>query len=41
MRDTAPAISADGLVKQFGETVAVDGLDLTVSQGSIYGPPVA
>ncbi|MGE5508784.1 MAG: ATP-binding cassette domain-containing protein [Chitinophagales bacterium] len=32
-----PAIRVEGLVKKYGETVAVDGLDLTVAEGSIYG----
>src|ERR1700761_680143 len=36
MSDT-PAIEAEGLVKHFGETKALDGLDLTVSQGTVYG----
>ena len=36
MSDTA-AIEAEGLVKHFGETKALDGLDLTVSQGTVYG----
>jgi len=31
------AIEATGLVKSFGETRAVDGVDLTVGRGSIYG----
>ena len=33
----AIAIEANGLVKRFGETVAVDGVDLTVKRGSVYG----
>lgn len=32
-----PAIESVGLVKVFGETRAVDGVDLTVSQGEIFG----
>lgn len=32
-----PAIESVGLVKVFGETRAVDGIDLTVSQGEIFG----
>src|ERR1700742_4297444 len=36
MNDTA-AIEAEGLVKHFGETKALDGLDLTVAQGTVYG----
>ena len=31
------AIEATGLVKSFGETRAVDGVDLAVRSGSIYG----
>jgi ABC-2 type transport system ATP-binding protein len=31
------AIEASGLVKAFGETRAVDGVDLAVRQGSVYG----
>ena len=36
---TAPplAIEASGLVKSFGDTRAVDGVDLTVASGSVYG----
>jgi len=36
MGDTA-AIEAEGLVKHYGKTKALDGLDLTVSQGTVYG----
>ncbi|HYI60410.1 MAG TPA: ATP-binding cassette domain-containing protein, partial [Acidimicrobiales bacterium] len=32
-----PAIEARGLVKTFGETRAVDGLDLVVPTGGVYG----
>ncbi|GAA2003150.1 ABC-2 type transport system ATP-binding protein [Nakamurella flavida] len=32
-----PAIEAVGLVKVFGDNRAVDGLDLTVAAGSVYG----
>lgn len=32
-----PAIEVEGLVKTFGETRAVDGVDLTVRSGSVYG----
>jgi daunorubicin resistance ABC transporter ATP-binding subunit len=32
-----PAISADGLVKNYGRTTALAGLDLRVPQGTIYG----
>ncbi len=31
------AIQVRGLVKQFGDTRAVDGIDLTVRQGSVHG----
>jgi len=31
------AIEASGLVKSFGETKAVDGVDLAVRSGSVYG----
>ena len=31
------AIEATGLVKSFGETLAVDGVDLAVPSGSVYG----
>jgi len=38
MRDTAaPAVSATGLVKRYGARCAVDGVDLNVPRGSIYG----
>src|SRR5687768_2508600 len=33
----APAIEAEGLVKHFGDTRAVDGVDLSVAQGAVYG----
>ncbi|PXW35335.1 UNVERIFIED_CONTAM: ABC-2 type transport system ATP-binding protein [Williamsia faeni] len=33
----APAIEAHGLVKHFGSTKAVDGVDLVVPTGSVYG----
>jgi ABC-2 type transport system ATP-binding protein len=36
MTDT-PAIEAEGLVKHYGKTKALDGLDLTVAQGTVYG----
>ncbi|WP_340563624.1 ATP-binding cassette domain-containing protein [Streptomyces sp. GSL17-111] len=32
-----PAIETSGLVKNFGETRAVDGIDLTVPAGTVYG----
>ncbi len=31
------AIEAEGLVKSFGETKAVDGVDLSVRKGAVYG----
>jgi ABC-2 type transport system ATP-binding protein len=34
---SGPAIETTGLVKMFGETRAVDGLDLTVPTGTVYG----
>src|SRR5512139_4091952 len=38
MRDeTTLAIEASGLVKQFGDVRAVDGVDLAVPQGAVYG----
>jgi ABC-2 type transport system ATP-binding protein len=33
---TSPAIEAEGLVKRFGDTTAVDGVDLQVRQGAVY-----
>jgi len=36
MSDTA-AIEAEGLVKHYGETKALNGLDLTVARGTVYG----
>ena len=33
----SPAIEAEGLVKSFGDTRAVDGVDLRVAQGAVYG----
>src|ERR1043165_9477158 len=32
-----PAISVSGLVKTFGRTRALDGLDLAVSEGEVHG----
>ncbi|WP_293780818.1 ATP-binding cassette domain-containing protein [uncultured Aeromicrobium sp.] len=32
-----PAIEVRGLVKRFGENIAVDGIDLTVPAGTVYG----
>jgi energy-coupling factor transporter ATP-binding protein EcfA2 len=36
-RDARPAISASGLVKNFGTTKALDHLDLTVTAGEVHG----
>ena len=35
--DDTPAIEAEGLVKQFGKTRALAGLDLRVPRGSVFG----
>jgi ABC-2 type transport system ATP-binding protein len=35
--DDGQAIEAAGLTKRFGETLAVDSLDLSISRGSVYG----
>jgi oleandomycin transport system ATP-binding protein len=35
--DTEIAVEAEGLVKRFGETVALDGVDLAVRRGSVLG----
>lgn len=35
--DSTPAIRADGLVKTFGGTRALDGLDLEVAPGEVHG----
>jgi ABC-2 type transport system ATP-binding protein len=37
LEDSTLAIEATGLVKSFGETKAVDGVDLAVRTGSVYG----
>ena len=34
---TAPAIEATGLVKRFGKTTALDGVDLVAKQGRVLG----
>jgi len=34
---TTPAIEAEGLVKAFGDVRAVDGVDLEVARGAVYG----
>ncbi len=36
-RSAAVAVEAEGLVKSFGRTRAVDGVDLVVGRGSVYG----
>jgi ABC-2 type transport system ATP-binding protein len=36
-RDAGPAIEARGLVKSYGRTRALDGIDLTVPRGQVYG----
>ena len=38
---TGLAIEASGLVKTFGATRALDGIDLTVPAGTVYGPKAA
>jgi len=35
--ESPPAIDATGLTKQFGSTTVVDGIDLTVAPGTVYG----
>jgi len=35
--DAAPAVEVHGLVKRYGDLVAVDGVDLLVRQGDVYG----
>jgi ABC-2 type transport system ATP-binding protein len=37
MRSPTPAIETERLVKTFGETRAVDGVDLSVRAGTVYG----
>ena len=38
LRDTRPlAIEARGLVKRFDQTLAVDGVDIAIPEGAIYG----
>lgn len=37
MTQDTPAIRTQGLTKKYGETTALDGVDLTVSRGEIYG----
>ena len=33
----APPVEVRGLVKRYGDLVAVDGVDLTVEPGDVYG----
>ncbi|MCD2201336.1 ABC transporter ATP-binding protein [Halobacterium sp. KA-4] len=35
--DSTPAVVTDGFTKRFGSVTAVDGLELTVPAGSVYG----
>ena len=35
--DRTPAIAATGLTKRYGETIAVDDLDLRIPTGTVYG----
>jgi ABC-type multidrug transport system ATPase subunit len=35
--DDTPAIETEGLVKRFGKTTALAGLDLSVPRGSVFG----
>ena len=37
MNDTGLAVQADGLIRRFGDTQAVRGVDLAVRRGEIYG----
>src|SRR5436309_6083994 len=37
MTNEAPPVEAEGLVKRYGEIVAVDHVDLTVEAGDVYG----
>ena len=34
---TRPAVWARGLVRTFGKTTAVDGVDLSIARGEFYG----
>jgi putative spermidine/putrescine transport system ATP-binding protein len=34
--DTAPAINLTGLRKEFGDTTAVDGIDLAIADGEFF-----
>lgn len=35
--ESTPAIAADNLTKQYGDTVAVTDLDLSIPEGTVYG----
>jgi ABC-2 type transport system ATP-binding protein len=35
--DDTPVVETDGLRKEYGDTVAVESLDLTISAGEVYG----
>jgi ABC transporter DrrB family efflux protein len=37
LRSASPAIRVDGLVKRFGTTVALSGVDLEVQEGTVFG----
>ncbi len=37
MTETSPAVEAHGLVKRFGETEALSGVDLSVGRGTVLG----
>lgn len=37
MNDALPVVSVQGLTKQYGTTLAVDGMSLSVPKGSIFG----
>src|SRR3954453_2099700 len=37
MNDTTPAVLAEDLVKTFGDQRAVDGIDLEVRRGEVFG----
>ena len=37
LSDGGPVIETHGLTKRYGETVALDGLDLSVKRGEVYG----
>src|SRR5689334_1600941 len=37
MTETSPAVEAHGLVKRFGDTEALSGVDLSVAPGTVLG----